>query len=121
MTKRIVSLVFCALILTFAGSLIATKIEDTLSSPKGALLIWSIFCISSLALLYSSHLISKCHYKFTAIGSITVILTIAFLVVLGWLANGAWYNYYFFQITSDQNTQCTSIKNLQINSYLKEE
>ena len=96
MTKRIVILILCALILPLVGSYVAAEIEDTQSSPRLALFVWLIFCIGAIALFYSAHLIAKRHYQFNAIGTLALIISLAFMSVSGWLANGAWYDYYFF-------------------------
>jgi hypothetical protein len=96
MTKRIVILILCALILPLAGAYVAAEIEDTQSNPKVALLVWSIFCIGAIALFYSAHLIAKRRNQFSVIGTLALIISLAFMSVFGWLANGAWYDYYFF-------------------------
>ena len=99
MTNRIVFFVLCSVILTILGFYLAAAVEDTFFSPKGALIAWSIMCMFAICALYAAHVFSKDRYQFKAFGLLTVIATLVFTCMFGWIANGAWYNYYFFTDT----------------------
>jgi len=95
-TKRIVFLLLCAVLLPIAGYFIAADIEDTQSSPSGGLLAWSTLCLAGLGSLYIAHRIALKNHSFKALGSVALIASLVFVGTWGWIANSAWYNYYFF-------------------------
>jgi len=95
-TKRIAFLLLCSVLLPVAGYYIAADIEDTQNSPSGGALAWAVLTTCGLATLFFAHFIAKKHYQFRALGLVAVLASLTFMAAFGWIANGAWYNYYFF-------------------------
>lgn len=94
--KRITLLLLCALLLPIAGFLVAVDVEETQASPEGALLAWIVLTALGLGSLQLAHVIAVRTYAFKAIGPISLLSSFIFVGMFGWIANGAWYKYYFF-------------------------
>jgi ATP-dependent protease ClpP protease subunit len=95
-TKTIAFLLVISVLLPFIGYFIAADIEESQSSPSGGLLAWTIMCGLCLLFLWFAHHLAKKHYQLKSIGTVGLMAAFVFVGTFGWIANGAWYNYYFF-------------------------
>jgi hypothetical protein len=92
----IVTLLLCAILLPYIAYLIAADIEDKVFDPQLAAIVWFLVVLIGLGSLSCVNIIAKKYYQFEAFRPIVLMASTLTLVAAGWIANGAWYNYYFF-------------------------
>ena len=94
--KSITILILCAVSLPFIGFYTATYIEDEMFEPKLAASTWLLFMFMAIGALSLVNKNAVKYYQYSGLKpAVTLSLLITFFAA-GWIANGAWYNYYFF-------------------------